>query len=140
MDVRCWRSLASRAAVLVPRPTRNLWRVSWKEIAAVSRRLRRLTISFQRTLNIPSPWNPPFPFESRTVICHVHYSTSVLSWNSACTMEATFRQLVASGESSRVAAVIHWRRYSARIHEGLPERFRQSLRTAKAISSSSGME
>ena len=140
MDARCWRRLASMAAVLVPRPARNPWRVSWKEIADVSLRLRKLAIAFQRTLTSPIHWKPPFPFVTRTNICHVNYSASVPSWNSACTMTTTSIQLVASGESSHIAAISHWRRCSTYVPEGMTERFRQSLRTAQAISSFSGME
>ena len=46
MAVSCWSSFASRVEVPVPRPTQNLWRISWNDIAAVTRRLRRLATAF----------------------------------------------------------------------------------------------
>ena len=140
MAVSCWRSLASRVVVPVLRPDQNPWSVSWKEIADVSRKLRRLAISFQRTSTNQIPRPPPFPFGTITTVCHMHYSANVPSWNASYMMSTTFRQLVASVESSPIVEIRHWRRCSARIPEGPPERFRQSLRTNQAISSSSGME
>ena len=106
----------------------------------MSRRLRRLTIAFQRTSMNPINRNPPLTFGIRTTVCHMRYSASFPSWNSDCTMVITFSQLVASGESSRIAEISHWRRCSARIPEGPPKQFIQSLRTAREIYSYSGME
>ena len=137
MALRCWTSLASRVEDPVPCPAQNLWRELWYEIATASQRLRRLATAFQSTLRSPIPQKSHFYFIIRTTVCHVHSSESVPSWNTACTMVTTFSQLVPSGELYRVVAISHWRRFFACIPEGPPERFRQSLRTAQAIYSSS---
>ena len=139
MAVSCWRSLASRAVVPVLRPDQNPWSVSWKEIADVSRQLRRLAIYFQRTSTNQIPRTPPFPFGMITTVCHMHSSASVPSRNASYTMTTTLSQLVASGESSPIVEISHWRRCSACIPEGPPEQFRKILCTTQAISSSSGM-
>ena len=55
-------------------------------------------------------------------------------------MVTTFSQLVVSGVLYRDYAINHWRRCSALIPDGLPERFQKIQRTAHAISLSSGLE
>ena len=54
-------------------------------------------------------------------------------------MKTTFCQLMASGESYRIAEINHWWRCSALICDGRSERFKGSLRTAQEISSYSGI-
>ena len=115
MSIRCCSSMASRATVPVPRPFRNLWISSWYMIAAV------------------------LPFGIKMTIFYLHSSVSAPSRKSVCVMATTLCKLVAAGESSRVAAISHWQRCPAHIPEDPPEQFRQSLRTAQAISSSSRM-
>ena len=73
----------------------------------MSQRLRRLAITFLRTSMRPIPRKSPFYFVIMMTVLHMHYLAIVISWNPACTMATTFRQLVASGESSRIAAIIH---------------------------------
>ena len=107
----------------------------------MSWRFRRLVIAFQSTSTSTIPLNCPLtPLGIRTTVCHMLYSASVTSLNSACKMAATFFYFVASGVSSHVASINHWRRCSARIFNGPPKRFCQILHTAQEISSSSGME
>ena len=105
----------------------------------MSRHFRSLVTAFQKTLTSPIPLNSLFHLGTRTTVCHVCYSASLSSQNADCTMSTTFCRLLASGESSRVAAISHWWRCSANIPDGLSERFRQSLRTFQEISSSSSI-
>ena len=74
------------------------------------------------------------------IVCHVLSLDSVPSHNADCTMATTFCQLVASGVSYQVTEINHWRKCSSCIPKIPPERFRQSLRTAQAISLFSGMD
>ena len=139
MSVSCWSSLASRAAVPIPRPVQNPCSASWYVIAAMIWWFIWLATDFQRTLTSPIPQNSLFPFGIKTTVCHMHSFKSIPSRNTAGMMAKTFSQLVASGESSRVAEISHWQRCSVHIFEGSPKRFRQNLRTAQAISSSYGI-
>ena len=141
MAVSCWISLASRSAIPVPCPDRNPCSTSLNVIAAVIRRFMRLAIVLQSTSTSPTPLNSLlFHLWIRTTVFHVLYLDRVPTWNAFFTMSTTFFQLVASGVLSQVAEISHWRRCSALISDRLTKCFRQSLRTAQAISFSSGME
>ena len=73
-------------------------------------------------------------------VCHVQSSYIVQSRNAACTMVATFIQLVEPSVLSQVESISHRRRCFAFIPNELPQRLRHILITAHAISSSSGMD
>ena len=103
-------------------------------MAGLSQRFRSIVPAFQRTLTSQISLKSPLPFGINMTVFYVHFSDNVSSRNSACTMSTIFYQLVESSESSHVAAISHWRRCSALITEGPPERFRQSLITSQAFS------
>ena len=139
MAVRCWSRLDSTSAVPVLRPAQNPCNTSWNMMADMSQRFRRLATNFQRTLTSTIPLKYLLTFGIRKTICHMYSLASVLSQNTDFMMAKRFFQLVESGETSRVAAIRHWRRCSALIPDRTPKRFRRSLRTTQEIYSSSGM-
>ena len=80
--VICWRRLASRVVVPVPRPARNPCSTSWNLMAAVIWRFRRLVTVFQSTSTSLIPLNSPLvPLGIRTNVCHMLSSASVPSRN-----------------------------------------------------------
>ena len=134
MSVRCCSSLALRATVPVPWPSQNLCSLSWTLMDDARRQFRRLVTAFQSNSTRTTPPKIMLaPLGIRTTVYHVLSLDISPSRNSACTMATTFCQLVASGLSSRVSSIKHWRRCSARIPNRPPERFRRSLRTAQEI-------
>ena len=141
MDVRCCISLALRVDVPVPRSARNPWIKSWKRISEVKRWFRSPVTVFQSTSTRPIPRKSlPPPFVTRTTIFHMLLPESVSNKNSACTMETTSSQFVTAVLFYLVTPQIYWQRCYTHMPDRPPERFRRSLRTSQAISSSSGTE
>ena len=141
MDLICWSRLDLEVSFPIPQPAQNPFSTSWNLTAVVSRWFRRLVTVFQSTSTITIPLKSPIaPLGIRTTVCRMLSSARSPSRNDAWKMATTFWQLVASGVSSRVASINHWRRCSAYISNGPPKQFRQSLCTAQAIYSSSRME
>ena len=116
MAISCCSRLSSRSEVPFPWPAQKLCITSCKLIADVIWRFRRMVTDFHITSNRPIYLKSPLaPLGIRTTFYHVLSSASVSSWNSAYTMATILCQLVASGMSSPVESINHWRRCSTHI-------------------------
>ena len=111
MALRFCRSLASRAAVPIPRPARNPWVLLWNQIANAKQRFRRPFTVFYKTSTWTIPWkSPKSPFGIRNTVCHVLSVARVLFWKYTCMMDTTLCQLMESDASSHIASPSHLRR------------------------------
>ena len=138
--IHCWSNLASTEAVPVPRPAHYPWSTLWNCTPPPIRWFIAPENAFHMTSTRPIPLNSPIPLEIITTVFHVQSSGILPSLNVVWGISTNRSQLVVSRRYSWVAAASKYCKFSTRMPDGSPERWRQRGHTSQSISYIKGMD